>query len=362
MTNAQLKELINSCRCSINEEKISTLIENIVIIPDDWQEKEWFDNIKEASQIIKEHKGVKVAIAMLSDAYNCWLIHYPSSHGRKTSMLKELCLLQIVDKQYSAAHHTMNRYIYNALKQVSAKTPLHEMHYFSFRGFSEYALEDVKQERISLSHPREFNDPLDTILISWLNNQIHTETDEARLQYKLIMKKSVDHIKLRCLVGSKYTDHSGVTKERAIEDLSVLMWAHYANGHSGFCIEYDLDASKLHASSRSEENKAVLIKDINYVKSISFEDTPSMEQALFCKSDFWAYENEMRLCSFDATNHNEHPTIDCKGAIKAIYLGAKCSEVNRRKIEQAIADKDIPLYQMSVDPSNLTRFKKTQIG
>lgn len=362
MTNADIKELINSCREGANDGEISLLIEHIAIIPDDRQESLWHENIIEASQIIKKNKGLLDAIKMLQDTYKSWPIHYPSSYAHKTDILKTLCHMQIEAKQYSHAHHTMNRYIYNALKQVSANTPLSKMHYFSFRSFSDYALEDIKEERISLTHPRDFNDPLDTILTWWLENQIQIEKDEAKLKYKLIMKKSVEHIKIRCMIGSKYTNNDGVTIDRTIEDLSVLMWAHYANGHTGFCVEYDLEDSKLHISGVEDENKVDLIKAIKYVPLININDAPSMEIALFHKSDFWAYENEMRLCSFDATSNEEHPTIGCKGAIKAIYLGAKCSEINRRKMEQAIADKDIPLYQMSVDITNLTRFKKMQIG
>ena len=82
------------------------------------------------------------------------------------------------------------------------------------------------------------------------------------------------------------------------------------------------------------------------------------------KSDFWEYEKEMRLISYDCSEQEDedYPVVECKGAVKAIYLGVRCSEADRRMMEKAIGSKNIPLYQMSVDEAKLTRLKKTRIG
>ena len=102
---------------------------------------------------------------------------------------------------------------------------------------------------------------------------------------------------------------------------------------------------------------------MEYVSKIDINtDVLSFKKALFTKSDFWKYENEMRLCAYNVRESDEFPEIDCKGAIKAVYLGAKCSDENRRKVEKAIGDKDIPLFKMEVDEILLTRLKKVQIG
>ena len=74
-------------------------------------------------------------------------------------------------------------------------------------------------------------------------------------------------------------------------------------------------------------------------------------------------EHEMRMCVYDTTdNDKDYPTVECKNAVKAIYLGVKCSDKDRRDMEKAIGNKDIPLYQMSIDEEKLTRLKKTQIA
>lgn len=362
MTNEQVSQLIESFRNDKSSILVDDLIEQVVAVPEDSQESLWAVNILESASVIKERCGIEKAIVLLSEAYKEWPITYPSSYLHKTSILKQLCMLQIEAQRHSDAHATMNRYIYNALKQVSATSNVKKMRYFSFRCFSDYALADIKKEQISLAHPREFNDPLDTILVWWLNDSIQNGSPGLQLEFKLLMKKAVEHIKIRCMIGSKYTNEAGEVKERTIEELSILMWAHYAKSHTGFCVEYELDKTKLCMSYRPEEDKADLIQPIKYVSNINIDDDPSMEMALFHKSDFWEYENEMRLCSFDSLNCDEYPALSCPGSIKAIYLGVKCSDKNRRDMERVVADKDIPLYQMCVDPQNLTRLKKIRIG
>ncbi|WP_049630792.1 DUF2971 domain-containing protein [Cellvibrio sp. pealriver] len=70
-----------------------------------------------------------------------------------------------------------------------------------------------------------------------------------------------------------------------------LMWAHYAAGHTGFCIEYDIDDID-HP-----------LEDVNYTTRAL---TPSINELLFCphetfteilttKSLEWSYEKESRL-------------------------------------------------------------------
>lgn len=362
MKNEQLTQLIDSLRGGMNDVQCQNLIDEVAELPEDRDEKQWEKNILDAAAVIKLHKGAGQAIAMLNAAYQTWLRDYPTLYALKTNLLKELCMLQIEEKKQMDAHATMDRYLYNALKQVSAIHHTQRMRYFSFRSFSDYSLKDIKEEQISLAHPREFNDPLDTILVWWLENEIKKEKLGPELDFKMLMKKSAEHIKIRCMIGSKYENEIGDMVERKVEDLSVLMWAHYAKNHTGFCVEYAFENTDLKTTFVPDENRLDMIQAISYVPVITLEEQPSMYKALFQKSDFWKYEQEMRLCSFDTTNDEEFPFIKCKGAIKAIYLGVKCSDENRRKMERAIGNKDIPLYQMSVDEDKLTRFKKTQIG
>ena len=144
---------------------------------------------------------------------------------------------------------------------------------------------------------------------------------------------------------------------------SVLMWSHYADSHKGFCVRYEFEENLFDTTVHPKKDKLLFVDKIRYSETIDIGDEPSIRMALLEKSNFWKYEKEMRLVSFDCSGDDEDfPTIMCKGMAKAIYLGAKCTDANRRLMEKAIGDKNIPLYQMSVDENKLTRFKKTLIG
>ena len=362
MTNDEISQLIASHAGGITDDEAEQLREQIALVPEDGNVNRWRDNIIAAADLLKQYKGTKDAIKMLNEAYGAWKIDHSNEYIQKVDILKKTCMLQLESKDTEGAHLSMNRYLYNALKQVGKLHSSPKMHYYSFRAFSEYSLKDIKEQTISLAHPREFNDPLDTILVWWLDDEIKNGQPGLELDFKILMKKAIERIKIRCLIGAKYQDEHGVEHERKVEDLNVLMWAHYAKSHTGFCVEYDFDRGKLNMNYRAEEDKVDLLQSISYVDSILPNGQPSMEEALFQKSYFWKYENEVRLCSFDSTSDKEFPVIECKGAMKAVYLGAKCSDKDRREMEKALASQDVPLYQMSVDEKSLTRFKKTQIG
>lgn len=66
--------------------------------------------------------------------------------------------------------------------------------------------------------------------------------------------------------------------------------------------------------------------------------------------------------SDDEESKNEYPTLSCKGAMKEIYLGVRCSDADQRSVEKAIADKDVKLYKMLIDKDNPTKLVKVRIG
>lgn len=363
MKNEEIKQLIEKYSKGMSKDEGDELFELVTNKPDDPDEELWAENILRSGIVFRNYQGNMRSIELLTAAYDEYKSYYPNSFQNKVKILRDTCYLQMAEMKTKDAHETMNRYLYNALGQVKFVQSLPKMHYYSFRGISDYALKEITEEKISLAHPRMFNDPLDTILVWWLDNEIKMGGKaEPEMNFRLLMKKASEHIKLRCLIGSKYLK-DGTWKERNVEDLSVLMWAHYANSHTGICIEYEFEKDFFKSGTLTNEENLVMIAPMEYVTKIDLSaDVPSMKKALFTKSFFWQYENEMRLCSYNVKEANEYPELECKGAIKAIYLGVKCSDENRRKVEKAIGDKDIPLYKMEVNEQLLTQLKKVQIG
>lgn len=120
-----------------------------------------------------------------------------------------------------------------------------------------------------------------------------------------------------------------------------LLWAHYANSHKGFCIEYDLD--KL---------DTCIVDSIDYRIDVLYQvNKPTIlpndlietkiKKAFSTKSLAWEYENEFRVI-FTSSGVKK---ISFK-AIKAIYFGLNMPLVERNAIVNGLKDKGIGFYQI----------------
>lgn len=360
MISQEIQKIMNKPPKELSKEEFELLLENTKWTQVNRDSKEWADQILKVSNIIIDREK------FTDDAYKEFAKICPNSFEERKSILEYICKGYLAEGKQRQAHDYMNKFVFVSMAQINFCTNNHCMTYFSFRPFSDYSIKDIKEETISLTHPREFNDPLDTILVYWLNKRIDNQEtlSEIELKYSILLKKVSENIKLRCLIGSSFMNN-GKEEKYKVEDLSFLMWSHYAKSHTGFCVEYQFNRELFEVSN--EEKKILLIEPVTYPKTISVSDSPSFKTCLFEKSNFWEYEHEMRLALFDSTdaksdNEKDYPTIPCKNMIKAVYLGVNCSDSDKLRMIKAIGDKDIPLYQMEIDVNNITRFRKTQIG
>jgi hypothetical protein len=117
----------------------------------------------------------------------------------------------------------------------------------------------------------------------------------------------------------------------------IMLWSHYAGGHSGIAIEVQLgdNNGQLHKVRYVEQ-----LKEINP----SFE-TPDSTEILKLKSTHWEYEEEYRIIS-----NEEH--YDISGKITAIYLGPRVSEVIQKTIIRSV-DASIPVFSTKLDGETL---------
>lgn len=151
-------------------------------------------------------------------------------------------------------------------------------------------------------------------------------------------------------VGSLCTDY----KNR-------LMWSHYADGHKGFCIEYDF-------SKECEAIKDILVLPVVYSKervkfpwNVAFaddKDNPKVKLegayatllSLLTKDEVWKYENEWRVIVLGTSGieNIKMPPISC------IYVGALCSKENKNKLIEIASSLGIPVKEMIVDRGEYT--------
>ena len=155
---------------------------------------------------------------------------------------------------------------------------------------------------------------------------------------------------------------------------SVTMWAHYANSHEGFALEYDPKIFQLKCQfcdNLQQCNKAascnlypVIYQQQRYdatnflgwyiVKSmeqpIKNPDTFVTFRPLLYKSTQWSYEKEWRLI-VSKINDFQDKTPACIYGMrpKAIYYGSRISPINKKLLHLIAKEKGIKEYQMYID-------------
>jgi hypothetical protein len=107
---------------------------------------------------------------------------------------------------------------------------------------------------------------------------------------------------------------------------SILMWSHYAESHSGVCVEFD------NTDSKSVMAKALPVRySSNYNAAKVFFDNEERQFELFLltKSDCWSYEREWRICHFrGGVGVQELPV----NAIRSIRLGCRIDSSVRETV------------------------------
>ena len=131
-----------------------------------------------------------------------------------------------------------------------------------------------------------------------------------------------------------------------------LMWSHYAESHTGFCVEYDYSEPTPSVLSNlpvpvfySSERPLVPWKAAleNTSENIS-EACTELMLGVLTKDSAWEYENEWRILLHSTDNpHLKMPKISC------VYLGAAISEDNKKAVLDIALQKNIPVKQMTVD-------------
>ena len=143
---------------------------------------------------------------------------------------------------------------------------------------------------------------------------------------------------------------------------SPLMWAHYANKHFGFCLEYDftstligprypdlLSAQLMLFPVHYTETRPLLTKTIFNSKNIlSYLKTKQIPKITFekimyellSKSNEWDYEREWRILNISGKSTMRLPKP------RKIFLGANIEDGAKQRIISIAKAKNIPIYQM----------------
>lgn len=288
-------------------------------------------------------------------------------YGWKASINFAWALLLV---KVNKLHEALEKTKIGVLMQFVDNTSYDGWEFFSFRGCTKYVFSEIADEEISLMHPDEFNDPMDTALIQWLKNQEKIATDMVGKQ---LAKNNIDALKnlrIRCFSRTHRLPYRESDKDllrlrkhknQEIRKINPLMWAHYADEHKGICIKYRFKADFFNLIN-AECDEIFRFANVEYQPSLDLNSLEiTLRDALFTKSKVWSYEHEVRLLYYSTKDTPRVKTVHVPGAIEAIYLGLRCSEADERIIKALVKDRNIPIYRMYTDVSNVYKLKYKQV-
>lgn len=121
--------------------------------------------------------------------------------------------------------------------------------------------------------------------------------------------------------------NNGVFSLSPIND-NLLLWSHYANSHTGFCVGFD--SVKLFDSHEFSGGYVDYPSDFPDVSPIE-ETLSQYKKMVFSKSNHWNYEFEYRLTTLKKTNQlfKLNPEV-----FTEIIFGAKMSEKDKNEIKE----------------------------
>ena len=269
----------------------------------------------------------------------------PHNYTELSTQYKNLVYLYLREDKEEEAYDGIKKFIYYSFiddRSYNGKV------IYSFRAFSVYSVSDIVNSQITLVNPILFNDPLDTILIGWLNHKLKKENDGAKKEFNYLLLRGIQYLRVRCFV----TSNQGKGSELDLCDLNPLMWAHYADSHKGFCTEYQVTDTIVKCCE--ETSSFTRFGDVVYSSDFPQDRGLKNKEALLWKKDIWSYENEVRLIDLDFSNNKHFKTIEAP-RLNAIYLGLKCSLENEYKMKEALRsekNKHVKLYRMKIDETD----------
>ncbi len=225
---------------------------------------------------------------------------------------------------------------------------------YSFRVCNNYTYADLANDTITLVRPKCMNDPFDSLVMMWLdeNNLRNVNKNNNSEKYSKHLRnlaKSYQYYRIRSFCANTDTKKSDNTIPQ-----NILMWSHYANGHKGICVKYRLK-NDLVGSKRSTEldkpyvclNKVVYGEEPNEIVDLNVQEMTIANG--FLRKDYnWSYENEVRLISYNTDCEEDFIALPMKenAEIEAIYFGYKCTETEKEIVKKLTQNSKIKYYNM----------------
>ncbi|MEB3754083.1 DUF2971 domain-containing protein [Acinetobacter sp. MD2(2019)] len=251
------------------------------------------------------------------------------------------------------------------------KFKLNDMNVYKYRYGSKRDLESLKQDYFYAPHPSKLNDPCEN---SFDAASVEKTLAQLSITSSISTKALSEHLSALLVQIQKNVGIYSLSKTV----LDELLWSHYADSHTGFCIEYDFE--KLGELTKCAGAFNVIYQDSvpEIAIDIFFKNDEQQVHELLkltsgTKSKKWAYEDEIRIIM----DHFGRVDYDFR-AVKAIYFGLNMpktqqdlpqnnqdlpdyfSKVTQAQVMELLRGRNIKYYQMALK-SNSYEFEYIEV-
>lgn len=226
---------------------------------------------------------------------------------------------------------------------------------YKYLPFSEGSLKILSEGTIKFSKPSEFNDPFDCAPDYESNNveeflESRPDLVDKVFQLKNVSPKDADCEKRAMVERLKDAIEKGVFGQKASDNvgicslsrkpLNLLMWAHYANDHKGFVVEFDIPIETFYPIKHEVKffEWLILLKveyqDFKPVVNFSDDQETKMKKQFLIKGIDWKYEQEERV--IDYVRGSGIHKYDQNNILSSVLAGMKMRPSEYHSLENLI--------------------------
>ena len=265
---------------------------------------------------------------------------------RSGSTYKEIAVENLMDGNYNSARYHVNNFIYDSLApQEISQEDFVGLRFYNIDNHLDNILEQTRKKQLCLCRIN-FNDALDPLLAIFIQQmKKYANTDVQKKWYKLL-QDTMGLFRMACLCQATVNGLDSIQNQ--------LMWAHYANSHTGIAIKYRIKKENQYVDAEKSS--------FCYLSPVKYEDVKlslkklRLSDAMNFKSKVWEYEQEQRMIFYSGNEVESFYPIE-NVEIEAVYLGVKINRENESKIRKEMADAGIQVFKMKYDNKDLLSIK-----
>jgi hypothetical protein len=110
---------------------------------------------------------------------------------------------------------------------------------------------------------------------------------------------------------------------------NILMWAHYAKQHTGFCLEFDVNNEFFRPITRSIKVEYEVILPLVNVLQLDTYPEGELGKKLLIKANDWRYEKEWRIVAEEKGPGIQNFPED---ALSGVIFGCRISQENKENV------------------------------